>query len=142
MCSSDLDYDLHVNFPGGVPADGPSAGITIATAIYSAIMGIPVDNKVAMTGEISIRGLVKPVGGVVAKVEAARQAGALKVVIPAENYQDLFKGLQGITVEPVEKLDEVFRVALKRPKGRKLGLNTPSPLDIISANFGPGQTIS
>ncbi|NLJ77239.1 MAG: ATP-dependent protease LonB [Peptococcaceae bacterium] len=136
------DYDLHVNFPGGAPADGPSAGITIATAIYSAIMGIPVDNKVAMTGEISIRGLVKPVGGVVAKVEAARQAGATKVVIPAENYQDLFKGLQGITVEPVEKLDEVFRAALKRPKERKLGLNTPSPLDIISANFGPGQTIS
>ncbi|MDD2553601.1 MAG: ATP-dependent protease LonB [Desulfotomaculaceae bacterium] len=137
------DYDLHVNFPGGAPADGPSAGITIATAIYSAIMGVPVDNKVAMTGEISIRGLVKPIGGVVAKVEAARQAGATKVVIPAENYQDLFKELQGIKVIPVERLDEVFRAALmKKSKGRKLGLNTPSPLDILGAGFGPGQTIS
>ncbi len=137
------DYDLHVNFPGGAPADGPSAGITIATAIYSAVMGIPVDNKIAMTGEISIRGLVKPVGGVVAKVEAARQAGAEKVVIPAENYQDLFKELQGIKVIPVDKLEEVFRAALiKKTKGRKLGLNTPSPLDILGGGFGSGQTLS
>lgn len=137
------DYDLHVNFPGGAPADGPSAGITIATAIYSAITGVPVDNRVAMTGEISIRGLVRPVGGVAAKVEAARQAGASKVVIPAENYQDLFKELQGIKVVPVERLEEVFRAALiKKTKGRKLGLNTPAPLDILSAGFGSGQTIS
>jgi Lon-like ATP-dependent protease len=69
------DYDIHVNFPGGAPTDGPSAGVTVATAVYSAIMGLPVDNRVAMTGEVSIRGLIKPVGGIVAKVEAARQAG-------------------------------------------------------------------
>lgn len=138
------DYDIHVNFPGGAPADGPSAGITIATAIYSAITGFPVDNKAAMTGEISIRGLVKPVGGVVAKVEAARQAGATKIVIPAENYQDLFKDLPGVKVIPAEKLEEVFRAALiKKAKSRKLELNTPSPLDILSgAGFGTGQTLS
>jgi hypothetical protein len=55
------DYDIHVNFPGGAPTDGPSAGVTVATAVYSAIMGLPVDNRVAMTGEVSIRGLIKPV---------------------------------------------------------------------------------
>lgn len=137
------DYDIHVNFPGGAPADGPSAGITIATAIYSAIMGLPVDNKVAMTGEISIRGLVKPIGGVVAKVEAARQAGASKIVIPAENYQDLFKDITDVRVIPVDKLEEVFRAALIKTKKRKIDLNTPSPLDILSAaGFGAGQTIS
>jgi Lon-like ATP-dependent protease len=68
-------YDLHVNFPGGVPIDGPSAGIAIVTALYSAITDLPVDNLVAMTGEISIRGFVRPVGGIVAKLEAARLAG-------------------------------------------------------------------
>src|SRR5690606_32716709 len=63
------DYDIHVNFPGGVPIDGPSAGVTMVTAIYSAITEEPVDSRLAMTGEVSIRGLVKPVGGVVAKLE-------------------------------------------------------------------------
>lgn len=138
------DFDIHVNFPGGAPADGPSAGITIATSIYSAITGFPVDNKVAMTGEISIRGLVKPVGGVVAKVEAARQAGASKVVVPAENYQDLFKNLPGVKVIPVERLEEVFQAALiRKPKGRKRNFDAPAALDILSAaGFGAGQTIS
>ncbi len=70
------DFDIHVNFPGGVPIDGPSAGVTMVTAIYSAITEQPVDNELAMTGEVSIRGLVKPVGGIVAKLEAARLAGA------------------------------------------------------------------
>ncbi|MFX4261590.1 ATP-dependent protease LonB [Pelotomaculum propionicicum] len=138
------DFDIHVNFPGGAPADGPSAGITIATAIYSAITGFPVDNKVAMTGEISIRGLVKPIGGVVAKVEAARQAGASKVVVPAENYQDLFKNLPGVKVIPAERLEEVFQAALiRKPKGRKRELKAPAALDILSATgFGAGQTLS
>ncbi len=105
------NYDLHVNFPGGIPADGPSAGIAIAVAIYSAITGTPVDNTVAMTGELSIRGKVKPVGGIAAKVEAARLAGAEKVIIPQENWQTVFSEM-GITVVGVEKIEEVIEQAL------------------------------
>lgn len=106
------NYDIHVNFLGGGLVDGPSAGVTIATAIYSAIKGIAVDNTVAMTGEISIRGLVKPVGGIVAKVEAARLAGVKRCFIPKENYQEMFKNIEGITVIPVDNLDEVLKGAL------------------------------
>ena len=85
------DYDIHLNFPGGIPIDGPSAGIAIMSAIYSAIMGTPIDNKIAMTGEVSIRGEIKPVGGVPAKIAAAVQAGAERVLIPAENWQESFQ---------------------------------------------------
>lgn len=106
-----LDYDIHVNFPGGVPVDGPSAGLTMAVAIFSAFTGRPVDNRVAMTGEISIRGLVKPVGGVVAKVEAARQAGCNKVLVPKDNYQEMFRNLP-ILVVPVSCLEEALEHAL------------------------------
>lgn len=108
------DYDIHVNFPGGVPIDGPSAGVTMVTAIYSAITERPVDNLLAMTGEVSIRGLVKPVGGVVAKLEAARLAGVRRVVIPKENWQESFKALaeQGMQVIPVERIEEVIRLAI------------------------------
>ncbi|MGE5509295.1 MAG: ATP-dependent protease LonB [Chitinophagales bacterium] len=106
------DYDLHVNFPGGTPVDGPSAGVTIVTAIYSAITGYPVDNLVAMTGEVSIRGYVKPIGGVVPKVKAALQAGAKKVLIPKENYQDLFATMEDIKVQPVEHIRQVIEEAV------------------------------
>lgn len=102
------DYDLHINFPGGTPIDGPSAGIAMATAIASAIKGEPVDNKLAMTGEIGIHGNVKPVGGVLAKVEAAFQAGAQHVIIPRENWQAIFEGLEGVHITPVDRVDEVF----------------------------------
>lgn len=106
------DFDIHVNFPGGIPVDGPSAGIAIATAIYSAFKGEPVDNRLAMTGEISIRGFVKPVGGVVAKVEAARQAGCSRVLIPRENWQETFREVAGVQVIPVDRLEQVFDLAM------------------------------
>lgn len=109
------DYDIHVNFPGGIPIDGPSAGISIATAVYSAIKGLPVDNRVAMTGEVSIRGTVRPVGGIVPKVEAARQAGARIVIIPSENWQEVFAGYSDLTVLPVRSLQEVIALALLWP---------------------------
>jgi ATP-dependent Lon protease len=104
-------YDIHINFPGGVPIDGPSAGITIATAIYSAVNKIPVNNEVAMTGEISIRGFVKPIGGVCAKIEAAKKAGVKKVIIPKENWQESFRDI-GINIVPVERIEEVIKEAL------------------------------
>ena len=83
-------YDLHLNFPGGIPIDGSSAGTAISVAILSAIRNMPVDNSLALTGELSIRGKVKPVGGVAAKVEAARLAGITRVLIPKENWQEMF----------------------------------------------------
>ncbi|HHW92399.1 MAG TPA: ATP-dependent protease LonB [Firmicutes bacterium] len=112
------DYDIHLNFPGGIPVDGPSAGVAVATAVYSALTNVPVDNRVAMTGEVSIRGFIKPVGGVVVKAEAARQAGVKKVLIPKENWQECFGQFSDLAVIPVESLDEVFRHALfKRNRG-------------------------
>ncbi len=109
------DYDIHVNFPGGVPVDGPSAGAAMTVAIYSALTGVPVDNKTAMTGEVSIRGQIKPVGGIVAKVAAARQAGAEKVVIPKENWQEMFKDQSGFRVIPVETIEQLLEHALLQP---------------------------
>ena len=107
------DYDIHINFPGGVPVDGPSAGVAVATAIYSALTGVPVDNKVAMTGELSIRGQVKPVGGIAAKIEAARWAGAERILIPKENWQEMMRKSQGGSyIIPVRNLGEVLRLAL------------------------------
>ncbi|MBM7563802.1 ATP-dependent protease LonB [Paenibacillus sacheonensis] len=103
------NYDLHINFPGGTPIDGPSAGIAMATAIASAIKGEAINNKLAMTGEMGIHGNVKPVGGVLAKVEAAFQAGADTVIIPRENWQAIFADLQGVQVIPVDHVEEVFR---------------------------------
>ncbi|WP_339059966.1 ATP-dependent protease LonB [Tepidibacillus marianensis] len=106
------DYDIHINFPGGTPIDGPSAGVTMATAIYSAIKEIPVDSKLAMTGEVSIYGKVKPIGGVIAKIEAAKEAGVKKVIIPKDNWQQSFQDYPGIKIIKVENIEEVFQIAL------------------------------
>lgn len=106
------DYDLHVNFPGGVPVDGPSAGVAVAVAICSAVRQQATDHLTAMTGELSIRGHIKPVGGVAAKVEAARLAGCKRVIIPAENWQERFGGLEGIEVVPVATLAEALALVL------------------------------
>ncbi|MGI5850628.1 MAG: ATP-dependent protease LonB [Caldicoprobacterales bacterium] len=101
------DYDIHLNFPGGIPIDGPSAGISMVTAIYSAITGLPVDNHAAMTGEISIRGEVKPVGGINAKLHAAVEAGVKKAIIPKDNWNDQYLTYD-IEVIPVTRVEEVI----------------------------------
>lgn len=107
-------FDIHVNFPGGSPVDGPSAGIAMATGIYSAIYKIPVDHTVAMTGEISIHAGVKPIGGVIPKIKAAKLAGAKKVIIPAENMQPLLSEIKDIEIIPVSNVKEVLDHALKK----------------------------
>ncbi|MGE5630311.1 MAG: ATP-dependent protease LonB [Caulobacteraceae bacterium] len=126
------DYDIHLNFPGGTPIDGPSAGITIAVAIYSAITNTLVDNKVTMTGEISIRGKVKAVGGIIAKVEAAKNAGASKVVIPKENWQEIFKSFD-IEVIPVENIMEAVDIASIRQNEFKPLVAQPVERGILTA---------
>ncbi|MCS1351472.1 ATP-dependent protease LonB [Mechercharimyces sp. CAU 1602] len=132
------DYDLHVNFPGGIPLDGPSAGITMATAIYSAIRDEPIDNRVAMTGEVGIHGSVKPVGGVIAKVKAAKQAGATRVIIPHDNMQRALEDIEGIQVIPVEHVKDVFHAAIIGLEEEKSGEQIiPSPVEILSASSAP-----
>lgn len=107
-----LDYDIHLNFPGATPVDGPSAGLSMVIAIYSALTGVAVDNVVAVTGEVSIRGAVKPVGGIVAKVEAARRAGVRKVLIPGENWQESLRKSGDLQVIPVRWVHEALEHAL------------------------------
>ncbi|MDP4088531.1 MAG: ATP-dependent protease LonB [Bacillota bacterium] len=128
------DYDIHVNFPGGVPVDGPSAGISMTCAIYSAIKNVPVSNKIAMTGEISLHGEVKPVGGINAKVGAAKKAGASKVIIPKDNWTESFKELEGVEVIPVSHIDEVINLAFCEENiENHIRIEKDSSVDIISA---------
>ncbi|AIC99139.1 Lon protease 2 [Bacillus subtilis] len=109
------DYDIHINFPGGIPIDGPSAGIAMGAGIFSAIHKIPIDNTVAMTGEISLNGLVKPIGGVIPKIKAAKQSGAKKVIIPYENQQAILKQIDGIEIIAVKTFQEVLDEILVNP---------------------------
>jgi Lon-like ATP-dependent protease len=107
-------FDIHLNLPGGMPVDGPSAGVTIAVAIVSAITGTSPRSRLALTGELSLRGLVKPVGGVKAKAEAAISAGAQLVLIPEENWQDSFACMRQVV--PVKTLQQVLELAFTRTK--------------------------
>lgn len=127
-------FDIHVNFPGGAPIDGPSAGVTMATAIYSAITRTPVDNHIAMTGEVSIRGLVKAVGGVTTKITAAKQAGADRVIIPRENWQESYRHIEGVEILPVDSIQEVINLALLKPgQARSGGAMSASAVPVLAA---------
>jgi len=115
--------DFHIHVPeGATPKDGPSAGIGMVTSIISAITEIPVDKKVAMTGEITLRGIVLPIGGLKEKLLAAHRAGIKKVLIPMENKKDLVEVpktiLETMEIIPVKNVDEVLKVALTKPLKR------------------------
>jgi ATP-dependent Lon protease len=115
--------DVHVHVPeGAIPKDGPSAGVTLTTSLVSAITRMPVHNDLAMTGEITLRGRVLPIGGLKEKVMAAHRAGIKKILIPAENTQDIRDipktVLKEVEIVPVEHLDEVLKAALVLPEGR------------------------
>ena len=109
------DFDLHVQFPGTHNVDGDSASITMATAIISAFEGVPIEQNLAMTGSLSVRGEVLPIGGVTAKIEAAAKAGIETIIIPRSNLQDVLideKYESMVTIRPVDSLDEVLQYAL------------------------------
>jgi ATP-dependent Lon protease len=103
------NYDVHVNVIGGGRIDGPSAGTAIFLALLSAVQGRPIHQDIAVTGEISIQGRVKAVGGVYEKIYGAKQAGVKVVLIPKENEKDIPAGLKGIKVIPVSSAEEAVR---------------------------------
>ncbi len=118
------DHDIHLHIPqGAIPKDGPSAGVTLATAIISLVSGKKVRPEVAMTGEISLRGLVLPVGGVREKLLAAKRAGLETVMMPEKNRPDLLEMpaglLKGLKVVAVETLDEALKIALIDEPGQE-----------------------
>ncbi|HOQ73196.1 MAG TPA: Lon family ATP-dependent protease [Limnochordia bacterium] len=96
------NFDLHVNVVGGGNIDGPSAGVAILAAIISAVKGLPVPQDIAVTGEISLRGKVKPVGGLHAKIYGAKQGGVKKVFVPKENLDNLPAHVEGVEIVPME----------------------------------------
>ena len=113
------NFDLHVHLPeGATPKDGPSAGTAIASAITSVLTGIPVRCDVAMTGEITLRGEVLPIGGLKEKLLAAHRGGIKQVLIPKENVKDLQEIPEevknAIEITPVQWFDEVLERALER----------------------------
>jgi ATP-dependent Lon protease len=114
------NFDIHIHVPeGAIPKDGPSAGITMATAISSALSKIPVRRDIAMTGEITLRGKVLPIGGLKEKLLAALRAGIKEAIIPKENEKDLAdvpENIRGqMKVHFVESMDQVLKVALETP---------------------------
>jgi ATP-dependent Lon protease len=142
---------LHIHVPAGaIPKDGPSAGVTIATAIVSALTGIPVRKDVVMTGEVTLRGRVLPIGGLKSKALAAHASGARLVLIPKKNEKDLpeipEEIRKALKIVPVETIGQVLEHALRRkPKPLPTG-STPARTPRIAgrslrAPGAPGVTV-
>jgi ATP-dependent Lon protease len=130
-------YDLHIHIPeGAIPKDGPSAGITMCTAIVSTLTKRPVHRDIAMTGEITLRGRILPIGGLKEKILAAHRGGIKKVLIPKENQKDLKDIPKGISkqleIVPVEHMDEVLMHALIVSEGEKLFQNSDMAFQMAS----------
>ena len=102
------EFDVHVNVIGGGNIDGPSAGLAIFMALYSALTKTPLPQDVALTGELSIQGKVRPVGGIIEKLYAARQAGMRAMIVPKENQREIDAGLAGIDVTAVTTVEQAF----------------------------------
>jgi ATP-dependent Lon protease len=121
---------------GATPKDGPSAGVAMATSIISVITGIPVKRDVAMTGEVTLRGRVLPIGGLKEKLLAALRAGLKTVIIPAENEKDLAEipdnVKNNLTIVPVSNVEEVLKVALTR---------MPEPIDWDESELVPAAPV-
>jgi len=111
------EYDLHINVVGGGNIDGPSAGLAIFLALYSAVTKTPLPQDVAVTGELSIQGKVRGVGGIAEKLYAARQAGMRRVLLPKENAREVDATPSGMEVVPVATVEQVLRAIPN--KGRR-----------------------
>lgn len=114
-------YAVHMNFPGGMPVDGPSAGTAIFLAVYSAFTGAAVPGNVALTGEISLTGKILPVGGVTEKLQAAEEAGVTCAYIPKANWQGRYERL-GLEVVPVEEIEELLEMVFAKKEEKQAGM--------------------
>jgi len=115
------DYNIHLHIPeGAVPKEGPSAGVTLSVSVISLLTGIPVISDYAMTGEITLRGKILPVGGIKEKIIAAHRYGIKNVLIPVENEKDVAEDipadiLEEIKIHLVDNMDEVLDMVLEKP---------------------------
>jgi ATP-dependent Lon protease len=131
--------DVHIHVPeGAIPKDGPSAGITLATALVSALARIPTRRDVAMTGEITLRGKVLPIGGVKEKVLAAHRAGVKNIVLPKDNEKDLAdipkNMLDALDVYLVQSMDEVLKIALAEPLPGRLAAPVAESVEVEASD--------